>query len=51
MATVDEGNNSGNGVNVPVKILNRGNNTFQIAGTIAFSEDTRVKIRWMVMGD
>ncbi len=50
-ATVDAGNNSGAGVNVPVKVLNIGNSTFQIAGTVAFSGDTVTKIRWMAVGN
>jgi hypothetical protein len=50
-ATVDGGDNSGAGVNVPVKVLNIGTNTFQIAGTVFFSGDDVTKIRWMAVGD
>lgn len=50
-ATVDADNNSGSGVNIPVKVMNIGNNTFQIAGTAVFSGDNTSKIRWMAVGN
>lgn len=49
-ATVDAGNNTGNGVNVPVKLLNVGTSTFQIAGTLLFTGDITSKVRWMAIG-
>ncbi|HEX5112876.1 MAG TPA: hypothetical protein VFV79_08520 [Saprospiraceae bacterium] len=50
-ATVDAGNNTGSGANVPVKTVNIGNNTFQIAGTGTFSGDNISKVRWMAVGN
>jgi hypothetical protein len=49
-ATVDSGTNTGSGANVPVKVMNIGNDTFQIAGTAAFSGDNISKVRWMAVG-
>ena len=49
-ATVDAGNNSGAGANVPVKTLNIANNNFQVAGVSAFAGDAVSKVRWMAVG-
>ena len=50
-ATVDAADNTGSGVNIPVKVMNIGNNTFQIAGTAIFEGDVTSKIRWMALGN
>ena len=49
-ATVDAGSNSGSGVNVLVNVMSIGNNTFQISGTLTFTGDNVLKIRWMAVG-
>jgi len=49
--TVDAGNNSGSGANIPAKTLNVANNSFQVAGTAAFSGDNVSKLRWMAVGN
>ena len=50
-ATVDAGNNSGSGVNIPVKVLNISSINFQVAGTAVFSGDTSSQVRWMAIGN
>lgn len=50
-ATVDAGDNSGSGVNIPVKVMNIGNDTFQVAGTEIFSGDVTSRNRWMAVGN
>lgn len=50
-ATVDAAYTEGSGVNVPVKVQNISNNTFQIAGMFEFSGDETTKIRWIAVGN
>ena len=48
-ATVVDG--TGNGGNVPCKILNPNGSTFQYAGTQVFSGDNNSKVKWIAIGN
>jgi hypothetical protein len=50
-ATVDTGNNTGSGANVPVKVMNVTLASFQVAGTAAFAGDNVSLVRWMAVGN
>jgi hypothetical protein len=50
-ATVDAGNNTGAGANVPCKVSAITNTDFKYAGTQVFSGDAVSKVRWVAIGN
>lgn len=50
-ATVDAGNISGSGANVPCKVFNSNTSSMRIAGTQGFSGDGASQVRWIAIGN